>query len=476
MVNRSFGFTETTEISFTDVASTSWAYVEIAKAIKAGYITGYADGTMGANKQISRQEAAVIVNRLLNLTATDNKELAAIKDAEQIATWSKNAISAVLASKIMNGYADDSTFKPEKSITRAEAIVTLDRAISTQVKGVAYNTAGTYGPTTGIETVDQDVVINATGVTLQNMVINGKLLFAAGIGNGDAFLKNVTVKGDTIVQGGGENSIHFINSILLKIKVDKKGSLVRIVAEGTTTVTQVDVQSPVTIQETDLTGAGFTKINLTALLPDESKVTLKGDFESLDVVASKISIDINEGSVQKVTAELTATGMNLTLAKNVKVISLILDAVAQILGAGTIDTATLNAIAKAGVTYETQPTKTIDAIVPTTTVSTTPVNSGQGSTQQYGSVTGFVYDRSTHVAQANVTVSVYTSSQHTGTLVGTAFTDATGAYTIPNVPIGAYYFQLEKVGYIGQSYNTVQTVTANTTTVTHLMHQAQKNQ
>jgi hypothetical protein len=45
------------------VASSNWAYTDIAKAVKAGYLTGYEDGTIGANKLISRQEVAVIVNR-----------------------------------------------------------------------------------------------------------------------------------------------------------------------------------------------------------------------------------------------------------------------------------------------------------------------------------------------------------------------------------------------------------------------------
>ena len=68
-------------------------------------------------------------------------------------------------------------------------------------------------------------------------------------------MKNVTVKGETIVQGGGVNSIHFENSVLATVIVDKDASqgAVRIVAEGTTTVGQVNVNSPVTLQETNAT-------------------------------------------------------------------------------------------------------------------------------------------------------------------------------------------------------------------------------
>ena len=80
-----------------------------------------------------------------------------------------------LSAGILKGYAEDNTFKPANPITRAEAVVTLDRAIAP--KNVVYNTAGTYGPATGNEVVNEDVVINATGVILQNMTIKWEINF-----------------------------------------------------------------------------------------------------------------------------------------------------------------------------------------------------------------------------------------------------------------------------------------------------------
>jgi hypothetical protein len=49
LVNRSFGFTEATTIPFSDVLPENWAHAEVAKAVKAGYISGFEDGTFGAN-------------------------------------------------------------------------------------------------------------------------------------------------------------------------------------------------------------------------------------------------------------------------------------------------------------------------------------------------------------------------------------------------------------------------------------------
>jgi len=46
IVNNVFGYKDKAQISFTDVKTSDWYYDEIAKAIAAGYIKGYADGTI----------------------------------------------------------------------------------------------------------------------------------------------------------------------------------------------------------------------------------------------------------------------------------------------------------------------------------------------------------------------------------------------------------------------------------------------
>jgi hypothetical protein len=131
LVNRAFKFTEKTDVLFSDVNPMDWTYDEVAKAIKAGYIKGYSDGTIGIGKQVTRQEVAVIIGRLLKLETGDNKGATDFADAADFAKWGKDFIDAVVANKIMNGYSTDHTFKPNKPITRAEAVVTLDNAIQT---------------------------------------------------------------------------------------------------------------------------------------------------------------------------------------------------------------------------------------------------------------------------------------------------------------------------------------------------------
>ena len=67
LVNGAFGYTETVEIEYPDVADTDWFADTIKKAKAAGYISGYADGTMKPNNPISREEAATIIAKIKNL-------------------------------------------------------------------------------------------------------------------------------------------------------------------------------------------------------------------------------------------------------------------------------------------------------------------------------------------------------------------------------------------------------------------------
>ncbi|BBI35889.1 DUF4838 domain-containing protein [Cohnella abietis] len=129
LTNRAMGFTEKAKISFTDLISSDPAYDDVAKAVKAGYVQGNADGTIGTKRQISRQEAAVMMIRLLKLDDTNGMATAdAFRDADQIAKWAKSAVGTVAAENIMVGDSKRN-FRPKASMTRAEAIVVLDRVI-----------------------------------------------------------------------------------------------------------------------------------------------------------------------------------------------------------------------------------------------------------------------------------------------------------------------------------------------------------
>jgi hypothetical protein len=126
LVNNAFGYVEKAEINYKDVSSEDWYAEEIQIAKKAGYITGYSDGTIKPNNPITRQEAAVIILRIKKLTANSNGA-DEFRDASDIPDWSKGAIGAGAEAKILTGYPDN-TFRPDNLILRAESVVALSKA------------------------------------------------------------------------------------------------------------------------------------------------------------------------------------------------------------------------------------------------------------------------------------------------------------------------------------------------------------
>ncbi|MBP1761860.1 MAG: S-layer protein, partial [Firmicutes bacterium] len=247
MINKAYSFTATAQINYTDVPASAWYATEIAKAKAAGYIAGYEDGTMRPNAQISRQEAAKIVSTILKLDTSSDSALSAFTDAAAIPAWSRGYVAAMVKAGYITGYPDG-TFKAGNAINRAEAAVILGRVIgAAPAVQKEFTKAGTYGPASGTQTINGDVVVNADGVILQNTIINGNLLVAEPVGEGSVNFKNVTVSGTTTIKGGGINSVTFDNCKVNIVVVNKPSSPVRVVFLNNSTTTKLQLDSAATV-------------------------------------------------------------------------------------------------------------------------------------------------------------------------------------------------------------------------------------
>lgn len=132
MVNRMFELTESSPITFKDLSSTNWAYKEMAKAVKAGYIQGY-NHNINPKNSVTRQEAAIMIAKIVGLSIEeDNEALSKFKDGDKIASWSKKSVASIVHNNIMKGYSDG-RFAPEQALTRAEAVVLIDAAMAAKV-------------------------------------------------------------------------------------------------------------------------------------------------------------------------------------------------------------------------------------------------------------------------------------------------------------------------------------------------------
>lgn len=113
-----------TEFDFMDQDQTpAWAQPFIQALVKAGYISGYKDGTFRANNEISRSEFVVIIVRALGLEL--NSELTStFDDVDQIPVWATPYVAAAAEAGLVKGNGNGK-FNPNAPITRAEAVTLI---------------------------------------------------------------------------------------------------------------------------------------------------------------------------------------------------------------------------------------------------------------------------------------------------------------------------------------------------------------
>ncbi|WP_143811892.1 Ig-like domain-containing protein [Paenibacillus sp. SSG-1] len=109
-----------------------WAEASIKQAAGTGIVTGYPDGSFKPGKTVTRAEFAVMLVNTLGLKKT-GAELTFI-DSASIGAWAQNAVAQMVQLGMMKGY-ENGTFRPNAEITRAEIAVTITNAVGQISKG-----------------------------------------------------------------------------------------------------------------------------------------------------------------------------------------------------------------------------------------------------------------------------------------------------------------------------------------------------
>lgn len=129
LVVRAMGLkpSENPVLDFADKDSIpSWAAGYIALAKENGIISGYEDKTFRADKICTREEAVTILMNAFKLGESDNE--IKFEDAKDISAWAYKALAKAIESGIVNGYPDN-TFKPRNNIKRAEIFALLSNCL-----------------------------------------------------------------------------------------------------------------------------------------------------------------------------------------------------------------------------------------------------------------------------------------------------------------------------------------------------------
>ena len=128
MMVKAFGFGGDAQISFSDVPPTSWAYSYIKSAYAAGLITGYEDGSFGADDIITREQAAVIIHRAVNTKITLPEGVSSFTDISEFSAYASRAILDLAGAGLISG-TGDSLFSPKQNTTRAQTATLLNNAL-----------------------------------------------------------------------------------------------------------------------------------------------------------------------------------------------------------------------------------------------------------------------------------------------------------------------------------------------------------
>ncbi|MBE6811212.1 MAG: hypothetical protein E7521_09245 [Ruminococcaceae bacterium] len=132
-------FSVTGEV-FPDVDSSRWSVKEIEYMVQDGVVVGYPDGEFKPANNLTRAEFASLIARFTSVPDWNKENV--FPDLSQD-HWAYNDILALYGAKLLSGY-EDGTIKPENNVTRAEVMTVVNKILGrnpseTYVKSLAYN-------------------------------------------------------------------------------------------------------------------------------------------------------------------------------------------------------------------------------------------------------------------------------------------------------------------------------------------------
>lgn len=116
-------------ISFSDVAADAWYAEFVQRAAAAGYVKGKTDGSFGVDESLTREDLAVILERIVKAMpeVTVGDTAAEYNDFDKVSDYAAEAVKYVTAAGLMEGY--DGGFAPKENVTRAQIAAVLGRLL-----------------------------------------------------------------------------------------------------------------------------------------------------------------------------------------------------------------------------------------------------------------------------------------------------------------------------------------------------------
>ncbi len=113
------------EIKFTDVDENAWYVDYITTAHKLNLVNGLAETHFGIGSNISRQDMAVLIERVLSYKNIEvaKEEVEPFADTTSVADYAKDAVANMKSIGLIQGY--NNMYNPKDNLTRAEAATVI---------------------------------------------------------------------------------------------------------------------------------------------------------------------------------------------------------------------------------------------------------------------------------------------------------------------------------------------------------------
>ena len=123
LIVNAFGIESGYSADFTDVDPDAWYYDCVSACCGIGVIRGYSETLFGTGDPITREDACVMLYRLLG-AVSDTEYKPDYADRGQISGYASEAVDALSGAGVINGL-DNGCFEPKGTLTRAQAAVIL---------------------------------------------------------------------------------------------------------------------------------------------------------------------------------------------------------------------------------------------------------------------------------------------------------------------------------------------------------------
>ena len=136
IVVRAMGATREVKLTnFKDTPKKAWFYTDMSRAVAMGAFQGDGGNALYPNKEITYQEAFLVLSRVFDLRYEKADALDGYADKDSVASWAKSGVAKIVS----GGYYDGAKLNPTSPISRVEFAKIMDKLVTTYI-----DTPGTY--------------------------------------------------------------------------------------------------------------------------------------------------------------------------------------------------------------------------------------------------------------------------------------------------------------------------------------------